>query len=141
MPLDEFRERAPALPVEEATLNIGVFPAGFPQPVSIGFVVYSGFSPTDDEPWSTLTVSGNDEIAVNGVFVAARERVEKLYEKQRRAEALAAEKAEADARRKEAEAPASLWRRVRDNPWTVSIVSSVITSTLFFLLGLYIGSQ
>jgi hypothetical protein len=130
MPLADLRELAPALQLDGADFFVVVKPAGQPRPVGIEFNCFNGAH----RPSARLGVDGQNEIAVNGVFIAAKERIDKLFERKRNAEELAAA---AEAEEAEAAKPAPALRRFVNNQWTVQIGSGVI----LFGLGLLIGSR
>jgi hypothetical protein len=131
MPLADLRELAPALKLDQAGFFVVVEPGGQPRSVGIEFNAFIG---GDHRPSARLDVNGQNEVAVNGVFVAAKERIDKLVERKRKAEELAAA---AEAKEAEAAKPVPAWRRVVNNQWTVQIGSGVI----LFGLGLLIGSR
>lgn len=134
MPLTDFRELAAALSFDEAILHVVVQSSGAPKAVAIEFHIWS----TSEIRLSVdLEVSGTNEVAVNGVFVAAKERVGKLYEHKRHAEELAAA-AETEAAPSE---PESRWHRVVYNPYTVAIVAAVVAGAILFGLGYLLGSN
>lgn len=129
MPLADLRELAPALKLDGADFFVVAEPGGQPKPVGIEF---SAFNDDEHRPSARLGVDGQNEVAVNGVFVAAKERVDKLFERKRHAEELAAEAEDAGAAE-----PEPTWRKVVNNQWTVQIGTGVI----LFGLGLLIGSR
>lgn len=130
MPPADLRELAPALKLDDADFFVVAEPGGQPKPVGIEF---NAFNDDDHRPSARLGVDGQNEVAVNGVFVAAKERVDKLFERKRHAEALA----EAEATDAGTMEPEPTWRRVVNNQWTVQIGTGVI----LFGLGLLIGSR
>ncbi len=131
MPLADLRELAPALKLDGANFFVVVEPGGQPKPVGIEF---NALNDDDRCPSARLGVDGQNEVAVNGVFVAAKERVDKLFERKRHAEELAAEAEAKDAGAPELE---PTWRKVVNNQWTIQIGTGVI----LFGLGLLIGSR
>jgi hypothetical protein len=131
MPLADLRELAPALKLDGADFFVAAEPGGQPKPVGIEF---NAFNSDDHRPSARLGVDGQNEVAVNGVFVAAKERVDKLFERKRHAEQLAAATEAKDAGATE---PEPTWRKVVNNQWTVQIGTGVI----LFGLGLLIGSR
>ena len=130
MPLAEFRQLVPALSLDDATVFLEVRPGGLPIPVQLELNVWNR---RDLGPSVDLEVSGEDEVAVNGVCVAVQERVEALFEKKHHAEEFAAE----EAATAEPPAPEPTWKRVLNNQWTIQIG----TGFILFGLGLLIGSR
>jgi hypothetical protein len=128
MPIGDFRDLAPALELDGATFNLNAETAGHPKPVGVIFTLYRG----GDEPWANLTVQGNNEVAVNGVFVAVKGRVDALYERMHRAKAQAEQAAQ---EAEEAAVPDPWWRRFLDSDWTKIIVGGVIV----LVIGIFIG--
>jgi hypothetical protein len=128
MPVGDFRELAPALDLEGGTFNLNAETAGHPKPVGVLFTLYGG----SGAPWANLTVQGTNEVAVNGVFVAAKERVDALYDRMHRAQAQAAEAAQ---KAEEAAASDPLWKQFLDSEWTKIIVGGIVVLIIGFVLG------
>ncbi|MBS1892285.1 MAG: hypothetical protein JST59_13395 [Actinobacteria bacterium] len=130
---DEFKELAPALSIEDVSAQISVEPGGWPPPARVSMAIWNR---RPLRPSLSVSVTGKNEVAVNGLFVAVVDRVNGLYERKRRAEELAIEKAES-----EAASPASRWRRIAYNPYTVAIVAGLIVLFVGIVIGLIIGSN
>lgn len=134
MPLADLRELAPALGLDGANFFVVAVPSGLPKPVGIEFTVLNRDSSSAD-----LSVDGQDEVAVNGVFIAAKDRINKLYERKRHAEALAAE-TEANKASPQT-APEPTWRKVLYNPYSVQIGGGVVLLLVGLVIGLLISSH
>jgi hypothetical protein len=124
MPLGDFRDLSPALELEGATFNLNAETAGHPKPVAVIFTLNKGA----DEPWANLTVVGNNEVAINGVFAAVKERVDALYERKRHAEELAATAAEAPTTLQVVMPmdESSRLRRFAYNPYVLIVASALV---------------
>lgn len=132
MPLTEFRQLVPALSLDDAWFYVAIEPGGLPKPVGLELTVpnRAGLRPSVQ-----LSVSGTNEVAVNGVDLAAKQRIEKLYERKRQAEeAAAAAKVHSEP------APEARWRRFVYNPYTVAIVAGLVVLVVGIAIGLLIGS-
>lgn len=135
MPLGDLRELAPALELDGADIFVRAEPGGQPEPVGIEFNVFN----SDSHPSAGLSVKGQDEVAVNGVFIAAKDRINKLYERKRYAEKLAAEAESSEA--STPEGPTPTWRKVVYNPYSVQIGGGLVLLAVGLVLGLLIGSR
>jgi hypothetical protein len=126
--LTDLRELLPVLTLDEAEFFVAVEPGGHPKPVAIECNVFG----SREFRWPVnLNVTGRNEVAVNGVFIAAKERFEKLYERKRHAEELAAA-AETEAVAVE---PESRWRKFAYNPYTVGAVVGLFLLAVGFVAG------
>jgi hypothetical protein len=125
MPLAELRQLAPALSLHDAMFLLVVEPGGLPKPVAVELIIWNRGAPR-----VSLEVSGQNEVAVNGVFVAIKERLGALFEKKYRAEELAAEDA-----KEVTPPPEPTWRKVLNSQWTIQIVSVLIAFGLGLLAG------
>lgn len=129
MPIRDFRDLAPALPLDGADVFLTVEPGGLPKPVAVELFVWGS-----DRAGVRLDVSGQNEVAVNGVFVAVKERVEAVYERRQRAEALAAEE------ESPVEAPEPTWRKALYNPYAVQIGGGLVVLVVGIVIGLLISN-
>jgi hypothetical protein len=128
--LTDLRELLPVLTLDEADFFIAVEPSGHPKSVAIECTVFGN----REFRWSiSLDVTGRNEVAVNGAFVAAKERIEKLYERKRHAEELAAA-AETEAVAPGPE-PESRWHKIAYNPYTVGAVVGLFLLAVGFVAG------
>lgn len=129
MPIREFRDLAPALSLDGARVFLTVEPGGLPKPVAVEVMIWE----EEGRPGVRLDVDGQNEVAVNGVFVATKERIESVYERRQHAEALAEEEATV-------EAPEPGWRKALYNPYAVQIGGGLVVLVVGILIGLLISN-
>lgn len=124
---DELRELAPALTLDDATAMLTATPQETEFPVGVEVLIFGAHG---SYPSVNLTVTGKNEVAVNGLLMAMKQRIGDLVDRKAQAENLAAQ-------REQENAPPPRWKRVLNNPWTIHIGTGLI----LFALGLLIGSR
>jgi hypothetical protein len=134
MPLADLRELAPALKLDGGNFFVTLAPGGQPKPVGIDFIVFTH----NVDPSVRLDVDGENEVAVNGVFVAAKERLDELFERKRQAEELAATEAEESG--ESGDTPEPTWRKILYNPYAVQIGGGVVVLVVGIVIGLLISN-
>jgi hypothetical protein len=130
MPIRDFRDLAPALPLDGADVFLTVEPGGLPRPVGVELIVWGGGRV---RVGVGLNVKGQNEVAVNGIFVAVKERVEAVYKRRQRAEAIASKEATV-------EAPEPTWRKVLYNPYAVQVGGGLVVLLVGVVIGLLISN-